>query len=300
MKLNHLFQVSRTFRMLLIAALAILSAGVLRADNFFDDTVAGINLGNASGGNTSGHKSWAIFALSGGVTITDTTYNGTYDVLGNIGMYGSGGLTMSASRVGGFMAGDIYRAKASQTINMSGGANYTGTMYTGVGGSGGSGLLGQAASAAITASSTAATLVSTFGTPSNINLRSAASYYAAANEVVVMNLTDLILNGTAAVLTLNGPSTANYVINISRYLALSNSAQIQLSGGLQPQNVLFNVTSANTNDVTLSGNSTLNGIILAANRAVKLTGASDVVGEVIGKSVSLSGRSTVKNPLVSP
>jgi hypothetical protein len=53
-------------------------------------------------------------------------------------------------------------------------------------------------------------------------------------------------------------------------------------------------------DVTLSGASTVNGIILATNRNVKLTGDSTVIGEVIAKGVSLSGSSQVINPLASP
>jgi hypothetical protein len=296
MKLNPLHHLARTSRAMLVAMLALLGTGALQAANFFDNTISGVNLGNASGGNTGGHLNWAIFTLSGGVTITDTSYDGTYDVVGNVGTYSTGtvGMGMTSSRI----KGNVYRDTTAQTITLSGGANYTGSLITGQGGSGASGYLGTAASQATTASNVAKALTATAGTPSTIN--TSYSYTAVANATIVMNLLDLSISGAGVVLSLNGPSTANYIINISRVLSLSAGAQVTLGGGLQPQNVLFNLTNANTTDVTLGGDSTLRGIILAPNRKVTLTGASDVIGEVIAKTVSLSGRSTVKNPLVSP
>jgi predicted acyltransferase (DUF342 family) len=103
---------------------------------------------------------------------------------------------------------------------------------------------------------------------------------------------------------LNGTATTNYVINVNRYMSLAGGAKINLAGGITPQNVLYNVNQNTINgvqyDVTLSGGSEARGIILATTRAVKLTGDSKVFGEVIAKSVSLSGSSNVINPLVSP
>jgi len=90
------------------------------------------------------------------------------------------------------------------------------------------------------------------------------------------------------------------VINVTRFLSLSAGASIQLSGGLQPQNVLFNLRNSASSDVTMSGGSKLEGIILAANRNVKMTGGSQVTGEVIARGISLSGHSKVINPVVSP
>jgi hypothetical protein len=295
MKLNQIHKLVRTPRVLLVAMLALLGAGELQAANFFDNTISGVNLGNASGGTTGGHLNWAIFTLSGGVTITDTTYDGTYDVLGNVGTYSTTtvGLGMTSSRI----KGNVYRDTTAQTITLSGGANYTGSLITGQGGSGASGYLGTAATQATTASNTAKGLTATAGTPTTIN--TSYSYTAAANATIIMNLVDLAISGTTSILSLNGPSTANYIINISRALSLSAGAQVTLGGGLQPQNVLFNLTSANTTDATL-GASTLRGIILAPNRKVTLTGASTVYGEIVAKTVSLSGRSRVLNPLVSP
>ena len=120
----------RAFRAFLIAAFAILGAGALKAANFFDNTVAGFNLGNASGGgnfSTTGHRNWAIFAMSGGVTITDTSLDGSFDVLGNVGIAGAGVLTMSASKI----QGSVYRDSGGYVP--SGSPVITGTNTTGNG-----------------------------------------------------------------------------------------------------------------------------------------------------------------------
>ena len=122
-----------------------------------------------------------------------------------------------------------------------------------------------------------------------------------AGQTYVLNLTDLVLQGTGAVLSLSGSNTTNYVINVSRSMSLAAGAKILLSGGLTEANVLYNVKSNSTQyDVTLSGGSEAHGTILATTRAVKETGGSVVYGEVIAKTVSLSGASKVINPYASP
>jgi choice-of-anchor A domain-containing protein len=136
---------------------------------------------------------------------------------------------------------------------------------------------------------------------SSITLGNASGGIAgAADTTYVLNLTNLVLSGATAVLNLSGTNTTNYVINVSKFMSLSAGAKIQLSGGLQAQNVLFNVRNTYGYDVTMSGGSTVDGIILAANRNVKLTGGSVVTGEVIARGVSLSGSSKVINPVCSP
>ena len=50
------------------------------------------------------------------------------------------------------------------------------------------------------------------------------------------------------------------------------------------------------NDVTLSGSTAVNGIILIPSSKAKLTGSSTIFGEVIAKGVSLSGKSKVLVP----
>jgi hypothetical protein len=311
MKLNQILNAARSIRALALCAMALLGIAAAPAANFFDDNVSGIDLGNASGGanlSGNGHRQWAIFALSGGVTITDTSVDGSYDVLGNVGAAGAGGLTLSLSRI----QGSVFRDTGSYA-NSGGVVTGTNTGGNGAYLNTAVGNANSASSAAqgLTASTSGLTLGggvsgSVYGSNYTAALslnNTAGSITATSAGTKVLNLTDLILSGTGAILTLNGNGVAgavNYVINVNRYLTLGTAAQIQLGGGLTPQNVLFNVKSNVTQyDVTLSGGSVLNGILLAPTRTVKLTGASTVNGEVIASGVSLSGRSKVINPTVS-
>lgn len=128
----------------------------------------------------------------------------------------------------------------------------------------------------------------------------------ATGATYVIRLNDLILTGAGAVLTLAGngvgtvANTVNYIINIKNSLTLSGGAQVALSGGLTSQNVLFHVGNAATSTIGLSGGAVLNGIILAPTRAFGESGASKVYGQVIAKTINLSGSSKIINPVVSP
>ena len=305
MKLNHLLHTFRSSRAALLAAIALAGIGTANAANFFDNTISGINLGNASGGTTGGHRNWAIFALSGGVAISNTSLDAPYEVLGNVGMAGAGSLTMTLTEI----KGTVYKSTGSYNGGgtITGGTPITDTSY-----------VTTAASNATAASNTATSLATytaglgVSGSVTSAMLTTGASILLngvsggitdkGVAGTYVLNLTNLSLSGIGAILTLTGTSSTNYVINVAASLALTGTgSQIVLSGGLTPQNVLFNVkNNVTTPAVTLSGGATLNGIILATNRAVNLNGASKVFGEVIGNSVSLSGSSHVYNPLVSP
>ena len=330
MKTEIVSKMSSLSRALLVATLALAGTASVKADNFFDDTISGINLGNASGGTTGGHRHWAIFTLGGNVTITDPTpylpgsvppgqaldpyYStaGSADVYGNVGISGSGRLSMTNSYINGFV--DQNSSPTNVFAGNGGNPYFLGSITHD------SAYLLQGYNDAIAASAAAKYL----GTPAGLSANPTVVLGSATTAVItsatsqadlgitgplagttyVLNLTDLILQGTSAVLTLNGTATTNYVINVNRYMSLAGGAKINLAGGITPQNVLYNVNQNTINvvqyDVTLSGGSEARGIILATTRAVKLTGDSKVFGEVIAKSVSLSGSSNVINPLVSP
>ncbi len=314
MKTDIISKVSRFSRAILAATIALASAASVHADNFFDNTVAGVNLGNASGGYTSGHSNWAIFSLSGNVTITDpVNYTpgsvSTYDVIGNVGIAGSGSLNMTDSYIDGYVSestgtstlaghpadpyfkgisyGGSNTSYNSQAYSDAFAASAAAT-FAGTGGGQNGAIVGSATTAVITTAKTEANL----GITGSL-----------AGKTYVLNLTDLVLQGTGAILTLHGTSTTNYIFNVSRYMSLAGGAKINIDGslGLTEANVLYNVQSNPTQyDVTLSGASEAHGIILATTRAVKETGGSKVYGEVIAKSVSLSGSSKVINPFASP
>jgi hypothetical protein len=320
MKHSTLSALARAFRSTLLAASALLGAGTLDAANFFDNAIVisgtgggTIDLNTSGGSNNPGRYCWAIFALQGGVTITDPLpYTGIADVLGNIGIAQGGTITMSNSTVKGTVylrTGAVSSVPSPATI--TGGILQSGPTDT---------ILNTAQAYAYNAASAAsglarstgagATLLTISGslpagilnsdTSSVMMTNTAGGISGAANTTYVLNLTNLVLSGAGAVLTLTGDSTTNYVINVSKFMTLSAGAKIQVSGGMQPQNVLFNVRNTYGYDVTMSGGSTLEGIILAANRNVKLTGDAQVTGEVIARAVSLSGQSKVINPVCSP
>ena len=325
MKLSNILKTIRVRGMAALAASAMLATNAI-GGSFFDSNVGGVDLAAARGG---GPNYWMVFALSGGVSITDAgplplvndpgyPANGLtpdwWDVFGNVGVGGVGNLTMSASRI----RGSIYiRTGGTQTLSSGAFINNPGGVIPPIPGAPSpSGLATNAlliatASNAKTASDNASLLATNWVgaapiTVAQNNSPLSLAIAAVANTTYVLNLKDLILSGVTSVLTLSGNNQANvnYVINVERFMSLSGGAKIKLENGLLPQNVLFNVeqspASGFTYDVTLGGGSKVDGIILAPNRTVKLTGASIVKGEVIGKAVSLSGYSRVYNPEISP
>jgi len=314
MKTDIVSKISRLSRALLAAALALAGTASVKAADFFYNTIGGtVNLGNASGAydNTGAtYKNWAIFTLGGNVTITDPSpYTPgsvpSYDVIGNVGISGSGRLSMSNS----YIDGTVTETSAGQRGSNVFAGNNSNPYYNGTIGLN-SAYISQGVADAIAASNAAAALTATHTAPGNTAVITTAKDESSAfgitgggqpGQTYVINLTDLILQGASAALVLHGDAATNYVINISRYMSLAGGAKITLAGGLTEANVLYNVKSNATQyDVTLSGGSEAHGIILATTRAVKETGNSVIYGEVIAKSVSLSGASNVINPLTSP
>lgn len=303
---------ARALRSVLLAALTLAGCGTLQAANFFDNVIAvgtqgSVDLNTASGSNLSGRYCWAIFTMQGGGTISDSALT-VPNVVGNIGVAQSGTIMMQNSTV----AGTVYLRGGA--VPSTPGSVITGGILTSQ-----DPILNLAQSNATSAASAAAGLYSSttglslsggFPTPpslvngsysdtgSIVLKNTSQTINGAAGGTYVLNLANLALN--ASTLTLTGDGTTNYIINVSKFMSLASNSHIVLSGGLQPQNVLFNVRNTYAYDVTMSGASTLDGIILAPGRNVKLTGGSQVNGEVIARAVSLSGQSKVINPVCSP
>ncbi len=326
MKKTLVSTMTRLCRAFILATLALIGSNALQAQyspgtNFWNSDVLGSNFGNATLGTVSGdwvsgpptHQNWAIFALSGGVTITDPSAGGT-DVIGNVGIGGAGGLSMSKSYINGI----VYRGTGGESLtgqpfgnpyyqSSSGSNNLSQNVTDAMSASSAAGSLGTAISGLTFGGAVSSGSVS--GPSGTIALNNiSGSITGQAGQTYVINLTDLVLQGTGAVLTLSGTNTTNYVINVSRYMSLAAGAKILLSGTLTAANVLYNVKDNSLGaggtgtqyDVTLSGGSVAYGTILATTRAVKETGGSIVNGEVIAKTVSLSGASKVINPFASP
>jgi hypothetical protein len=292
MKLNQLHKLARTSRVALVAVLALLSAGALQAANFFDNTIAGINLGNASGGHGTGHKGWAIFALQSATVDYDVAMQGgNTEARGNVAVAGGGSIDLLGGAV---ITGDLYLTGGSDKV--TGQSNITGSIITNQ-----AAYVNQGVTDAINASNAAAALMATAGSPTSIMLNNASmTISAAANTTYIMNLTQLAVIGGNAVLTLSGASTTNFIINVSANFQLQGGANILLSGGLKSSNVLYNLAASAGDPNIASGQNNIYGILLTPNGNVNLNGGSIVYGEVIAKTVRLTGGSKVINGEVSP
>lgn len=244
----------------------------------------GINLGEAG---PASHN-WAIFSLGAGSDQSDFS-NGSL-VYGDVALAGNGKLKMSG---GSMISGNVYR-HTSGSVNLSGGSLITGST---INNAATNTMLAQGVNDAIAASNAAYSLSASVGYPTTINANSSLTLSGSGN--VVLKLTDFVVAGGATI-TLQGNSSTSFVINVTDDFKLSNGAQIQLSGGLTWDNVLFNIRGSGTN-ISLSGGSSVGGILLAANRSVKLDNASQFNGEIIANKVALTGGSQVtRPPVVSP
>ena len=265
---------------------ALLSAFALAVAPLFSQASllsSGVNLGYS---NQTLTERWAVFALDNGPGAN--VMSSGANIWGDVAFAGTGNSNLSGY---GSIRGDVVSSSSgsmarSSTFAISGGIlnNQNSDLMQGV-------------ANAHTASNFASGLTATSGYPTTINQNTSLMLSGAANQTVVLQLTDFVLSDTAA-LTLQGTATTTYVINVTNKFSLSGSSVVQLSGGLTYDNVLFNVVGAGT-AATMSGSSVLNGILLATDRTAKLSGSATVYGEVIADKVSLAGVSSVQRP-VSP
>lgn len=284
----------KTGKSALVAAFALMLTQVARAD-FFDGTgsagTSGVTLGEA--GRT---HHWAVFTLGSDAS----SVSGNGGILGATGTYQSAfGFNDNAYMNGNF----IYNSAAGAPTFGSKTTHTTAPVQNDT-------LTANARNDALSASSAAfaktpnmtITGNATIGTPP-INMTGNSSYSigtASTSGTIVLTL-DTFQLASNATFTLQGTAAASYIINVKGTFSLAGNSQIVLKGGLTAGNVIFNlVTTApfNTTTATLSGNSIFRGILLAPTRSVVMSNNASVSGEVIAKSITMSGNSTVK--IVSP
>lgn len=304
-------------KILTVAFSVLALASTSLAQTFFD---AGITLQGKSidlGFAGRVHK-WAAFGLNGNVS-GSTSFNtspNNIDFYGNVGVWGTNSkLILTNSRIQGNLS--IRQGNNTEILTGSGGWSGTKSQNAAT-----NTILSTAAANAATLSSNIASLTKTTNfslsgftnnTPSalskiiasgsgdntsSINLLIDGTVNNSLNAPIVLKLTDFVLNDAGGTqLTLKGTALTKFIFDVSGAFTLANSSDIILSGGLQAGNVIFN--ARNNSGAGLGGGSTLQGILLAANGTASLSG-SEVTGQVIGKSVALSGGSKIKAPVVSP
>jgi Ice-binding-like len=235
---------------------------------------------------------WGAFSLGGGVSTTDTIddFVGTTDIYGDVGVAGDGNITMTGNAT---IHGDLYYHQPGK-LTLKGNASITGATHHDAASDS---MLDNGVTEAM---NTAAHAFALPATRPNMNIQLSGNQNltltGAPGETVVLKLTNFII--TSGTLTLQGSANTNFVINVSNQFSLTSHAQIILSGGVSWDDVLFNVVG-NGSTATLSGQSTLNGVLMATNRTVDLSGGSTVNGEVVANKITMSGSSKIVHPPLS-
>jgi cytoskeletal protein CcmA (bactofilin family) len=232
---------------------------------------------------------WGIFTLGN----ADQTDRLSLDsiVPGDLGAAGNGNVTLSANAT---INGDVYY-KNRGTLTVESGATITGSRFNNQ-----DALLNNGADEAKAASEAAAAFAATRPVD-NIVLKNTDTlrFNGAPGETVVLNLKCFKMSGNST-FTLNGAANTTYIINVKKQFSLDGHANIVLTGGLDWNDVLFNVRGTG-DDVLLSRNSSFQGVLMANKRTVRLRDNAIVRGEIIADTVWVQGSGQVIHPpVVSP
>jgi choice-of-anchor A domain-containing protein len=261
----------RLFMSMSIAAVAL---GIFTAGAATDTLPGGaINVGSAD---------YFTVLAKGDAGFTDNTITGPSFVTGNIGIGGQGTFTMSDGDVFGNVV--LHKGAKFQT---SGPAKVHGSVATN------DSQLHNALADAQSLSDAAWAETPTMAL-SNVNITNvnqSMTITGGPNQKVVLRLTDFVMS--AGTFTLQGTATTSFIINVARNFSLNN-AKIVLSGGVPPQNVLFNIRGTG-GQVSLNQGTQLPGILLALNRKVDLSGGH-VTGKVIADQVVITSGGSVVTP----
>jgi len=232
---------------------------------------------------------WAIFTLGDG---SETNLvGGDSFVQGDLGAAGNGNVTLSGNAT---VNGDVYY-KSNGTLRVDRGATITGSRFNNQ-----NPLLRNGTDEAKAASDAAAAFAAT-RTLDEVNLsgNDSLSFTGAPGETVVLNLKCFKLSGNST-FTLDGAANTTYIINVKNQFCLAGHANIVFTGGLDWNDVLFNVRGKG-DDVLLSRDSSFQGVLMASKRTVRLRDNAIARGEIIADSIQVQSSSQVIHPpLASP
>lgn len=230
-------------------------------------------------------------ALSLGLNgLEDRLFNGAR-INGNVGVSGNSGITLTNNAV---INGDVY-LRWGNALRTGAGTTITGSQHRIA-----NALLNAESDLALNLSRAAGLLAPTQNL-SMINLSGTTNLTlsGAPGDTVVLDLRLFRMSGDST-LTLQGSASTTYVINVNRGFLLTDAARIVLSGGLDWNDVVFNVRGRGT-AVTLTGNTNFQGILLASRRTVQLRDAAIIRGEVIADNLVMQGTAQIDHPsVVSP
>jgi hypothetical protein len=261
-------------RLFMSMSIAVVALGIFTAGAATDTLPGGaINVGSAD-----------YFSV---LSIGDTTITGPSFVTGNVGA--GGNFSMSDGHVDGNIV-----LRSGHSPKTSGPAKINGSVTNN------DAQLNQALADAQMLSDTAAAEAVTpaYASLTNVNISNPSqniTITGGPGQKVVLSLQSFaISNGT---FTLQGTATTSFIINVAKNFSLNNGS-IVLSGGVVPQNVLFNIRGTG-GQVSLNQGTNLPGILLALNRQVDLSGGH-VTGKVIASQVVITSGGSVVSPSANP
>jgi hypothetical protein len=121
----------------------------------------------------------------------------------------------------------------------------------------------------------------------------------APGETATLKLGHFVL-GNNSTFTLQGTATTTFIIKVKNRFSLTGNAKVVLLGGVQWDDVIF-IVRGKGDMVSLSRKASLQGILMANKRKVRLRNHSIVHGQVAARVVRLWGLSQIDQPpIVSP
>ncbi len=254
---------------------------------------------------TAGPADFAVLGLGTVITMTSSTVTGVNPAFGNVGVLDSPTapphtlLTATSSLI----TGTVFLQDALQN-NISSSTTVVGNGGVPViTGTAAGNKLSVAAADAIARSAFYNTLASNPANVTNpittITNATTASPINGNGGLNVINLTGGLSLSGSNVLDLQGTAADAFVINLPNGagFSLTSTSKIVVTGGLKPENVLFNLLNSTTPYSSLLGDE-IDGILLAPNVLVDFHGL--VFGEVIGHDVSMHSDSTVRDSVPVP
>ena len=250
-------------------------------------SVKAYNDTNADGSINVGSAKLFSSLAAGSMNVYDNNITGPSLVVGNVGIGGQGNFSMSDGKI----QGDLYMNDTG-TFSMSGPAQITGTKRgLHLNGVSQQSTLNNALSDGLSLSNAAAAEASTNNytvtqgsfNGTTVNTGQSITIAGPSSGKVVLNLQDFVM--TSGTFTLQGTAMTTFIINVSRNFSLNNSSVV-LAGGLLASHVLFNVKGTG-NQVSLNQGTSLQGVLLAYNRKVDLSGGK-VFGRVIANQIVIT------------
>jgi len=248
-----------------------------------------------------------ITALAGaGLLLTPFLCSGSIAPPLNLGAastYTVFSLTGATDNVGGSstVVGDVAVGN-NGTLNVQGTSTITGTAFVGTGATvivgGGSTIgAGQTPRDLTQANTDAHNSASTFAALSadqtiSGNLTSSQIFNPVAGQIKVVDITGNVNVGGSGTLTFNGTANDFYIINVGGSFMLGGTASILLSGGILPQNLVFNIASANsTAALQLASGTHSIGTFLVANGGANMHGGNAanpvLTGAVVANNIQI-------------